>query len=152
MAQGAMMILKPAILAMAIMAVSTQLVFAQSIVFGDDSGEFPNDDICDDPRFVGIDMTTTTTVAESLLRDATDCARAYAQKTIRLARTAGESTPADCGAIDFGDDTSEWARDTECDDPRFGGQGVHSILLPEDMMRDATDCKALCDSGAIWLR
>lgn len=54
--------------------------------------------------------------------------------------------------IDFGDDKSEWARDGECDDPRFKGVGTHSILLKEDAMHDATDCRTLFYQGKISLR
>ncbi|MDJ0908768.1 MAG: caspase family protein [Woeseiaceae bacterium] len=54
--------------------------------------------------------------------------------------------------IDFGDDSSRWANDGECDDPRFEGDGVASILLDEDLYRDATDCRDLYDRGRIDLR
>ncbi len=54
--------------------------------------------------------------------------------------------------IDFGDDSSEWANDGECDDPRFEGDGVASILLDSDLYRDATDCRSLYDRGLIDLR
>jgi hypothetical protein len=59
---------------------------------------------------------------------------------------------AECAAIDFGDDTSEWAKDNECDDPRFTGIGVDEILNAEDQSHDAADCRALCEAGEIWLR
>jgi hypothetical protein len=51
----------------------------------------------------------------------------------------------------FGDDSSMWANDGECDDPRFVGQGMASVLLDEDRMHDATDCRALFESGRIAL-
>ncbi len=54
--------------------------------------------------------------------------------------------------IDFGDDASEWANDGECDDPRFSGDGVDGILLAEDRMHDASDCRALFESGEIQLK
>ncbi len=54
--------------------------------------------------------------------------------------------------IDFGDDSSEWANDGECDDPRFEGEGVASILLDQDLYRDATDCRDLYNRGRIDLR
>ncbi len=54
--------------------------------------------------------------------------------------------------IDFGDDSSEWANDGECDDPRFQGEGVASILIDADLYRDATDCRDLYDRGLIDLR
>ncbi len=43
--------------------------------------------------------------------------------------------------IDFGDDSSEWANDGECDDPRFRGPGMtETTLLRSDIRADATDC------------
>ena len=49
--------------------------------------------------------------------------------------------------IDFGDDSSDWAKDGECDDPRFSGKGVASTTLAEDIKRDATDCRAAVEAG-----
>ena len=62
-------------------------------------------------------------------------------------------TPASLGrSIDFGDDTSDWARDGECDDPRFRGTGMAGGLSDVDRGRDATDCRELFESGLITLR
>ena len=68
-----------------------------------------------------------------------------------LPRAGGAVTGAIAG-IDFGDDSSQWANDGECDDPRFEGQGMHGILLDEDLKRDASDCRAAFASGAIRLK
>jgi hypothetical protein len=59
-----------------------------------------------------------------------------------------------CGGepVEFGDDSSTWANDGECDDPRFVGRGMATTLLAEDLGRDASDCKALFDAGDIRLR
>lgn len=54
-------------------------------------------------------------------------------------------------AISFGDDTSVWANDGECDDPRFEGPGTADTILEEDLLRDATDCRELFERGEIWL-
>lgn len=54
--------------------------------------------------------------------------------------------------IDFGDDSSEWANDGECDDPRFEGDGVAAVLLDADLYRDATDCRTLYERDRIFLR
>ena len=54
-------------------------------------------------------------------------------------------------SIDFGDDTSNWAHDGECDDPRFMGE-VADTLLPIDAYRDATDCSEAHSLGLIRLR
>lgn len=63
-----------------------------------------------------------------------------------------EETPVDAGSIDWGDDASPYANDNECDDPRFDGPGVHSILLDSDRMHDATDCRTLFEQGRIHLK
>ena len=53
--------------------------------------------------------------------------------------------------ISFGDDTSQWANDGECDDPRFEGPGMAPTSLEEDLLRDATDCRVLFERGEVWL-
>jgi hypothetical protein len=54
-------------------------------------------------------------------------------------------------SVEFGDDRSQWANDGECDDPRFSGAGAAASLLDEDAYHDATDCRALYQSGRIQL-
>ena len=51
----------------------------------------------------------------------------------------------------WGDNTSEWANDGECDDPRFDGIGMASTLRNEDRFHDAYDCETLFSLGDIWL-
>jgi len=53
---------------------------------------------------------------------------------------------------DFGDNTSRWANDGECDDPRFEGAGAADTLLVEDRGHDAADCRKLFGAGRIALR
>ena len=59
------------------------------------------------------------------------------------------------GGIDYGDDSSTWANDGECDDPRFenapnsDGTGMAAVLLDQDEGKDATDCRTLVESGSI---
>ncbi|QPH52551.1 hypothetical protein [Pontivivens ytuae] len=124
---------------------------AQSIKFGDDSNQWANDGECDDPRFVGEGMAASL-AAESVLTDASDCAMLFDAGMIRMVRTRAEADVSECRSISFGDDSSEWSNDNECDDPRFTGPGIHSIMNAEDLMGDATDCRALCESGDVWLR
>jgi hypothetical protein len=120
---------------------------AQSVEFGDDSSEWAWDGECDDPRFVGPGMTQTTLLQSDIMRDATDCRTAFNQGLIRLREGQGAS------AIEFGDDSSEWAWDGECDDPRFVGPGMtQTMLLQSDVMRDATDCRTAFNNGRIRLR
>lgn len=55
--------------------------------------------------------------------------------------------------INFGDDASRWARDNECDDPRFEGPGMTTTpLLQEDIGHDATDCATAYEGGNLRLR
>lgn len=51
--------------------------------------------------------------------------------------------------MDFGDDSSEWANDGECDDARFVGSGMATALAVENIGRDAGDCSALFAAGSI---
>jgi hypothetical protein len=54
--------------------------------------------------------------------------------------------------IFFGDDSGEYANDGECDDPRFVGAGMTTTdLLSDDLLKDATDCKAAFDAGKLSL-
>lgn len=55
-------------------------------------------------------------------------------------------------ATDYGNDSSEWAMDGECDDPRFEGPGMADVLLAEDAYADATDCMQLEAQGLVWPR
>ncbi len=89
---------------------------------------------------------------DNILRDATDCEIFYSALRIRLARTREQSDPEECRSIEFGNNSSEWARDDECDDPRFIGPGMSDILLLEDTKADAEDCRKLCRAGEVWLR
>ena len=114
------------------------------IQFGDDSGDWANDGECDDPRFEG-EGVASVLVEEDRFRDATDCANLYKQGRIALRSDAAND------GIDFGDDTSTWARDGECDDPRFAGEGVASYLTDADLYRDATDCRDLFNEGLVQL-
>ena len=73
-----------------------------------------------------------------------------------LARTATPNAMGGTGvatrfSIEFGDDTGDWARDGECDDIRFHGDGVASTLLFQDRGRDAADCRQLYDEGRVRL-
>lgn len=104
--------------------------------FGNDNGEWSNDDECDDPRFEGIGMTSTPLLSDDVLRDATDCSTAFQNDRLQLVGVDQN------GKINFGDDDGEWSNDGECDDMRFAGPGMTSTpLLSDDIMHDATDCR-----------
>ena len=120
-----------------------------AIDFGDDSSEWNKDGECDDPRFEGTGAASELVDAD-LKKDATDCKAAYEAGTITLKDTS--TTPVATADINFGDDTSQWAKDGECDDPRFTGTGSAGELLEEDSMHDATDCKAAFTAGTVTLK
>jgi hypothetical protein len=117
-----------------------------AIDFGDDSGDWANDGECDDPRFAGPGAAAELVEAD-LMRDATDCRIAYEAGTVTL--NVDAATPA---AIDFGDDSGDWANDGECDDPRFTGPGAAAELVEADLMRDATDCRTAYEAGTVTLQ
>lgn len=55
--------------------------------------------------------------------------------------------------LNFGDDTSQFANDNECDDPRFVGGGMASSLDNDAIGADASDCMKLQQAGRIrWQR
>ncbi|WP_375254184.1 hypothetical protein [Yoonia sp.] len=119
---------------------------AQSIVFGDDSSEWAKDGECDDGRFTGPGLTSTPLLQEDVLADATDCRNAFKAGRLRLLGVASD------GKIDFGNDSSDWSNDGECDDMRFAGPGMtQTPLLQEDIMRDASDCRDGYANGRLTL-
>lgn len=138
------MTLKFAAMTAALIAFGTTLP-AQTIDFGNDGGEWANDNECDDARFEGPGMTGTPLMQADIMGDASDCFAAYNAGQLWL-RGVGN------GQVNFGDDSGEWARDDECDDMRFAGPGMTSTpLLEDDIMRDASDCKAAYDNGRLRL-
>lgn len=116
--------------------------------FGDDSSRWAHDGECDDPRFEG-EGAADTLLDMDRSHDASDCRKLFNAGRIAL---RGPDTVRATDDVDFGDDRGEWARDGECDDPRFEGDGVASTLVDEDLFHDATDCRALYAAGRIELR
>ena len=116
---------------------------------GNDSGEYPLDGECDDPRFAGGGMASSLDTV-NILADASDCARLLEAGLIRPQRTRDQWDPAQCQSVRYGNNSSDWAHDGQCDDPRFTGPGVDSILNFDDQLSDASDCRALCDAGEVW--
>ena len=72
----------------------------------------------------------------------------------RRGSPGGTSLPRRGSSIDFGDDSSEWAYDGECDDVRFTGDPEHLGITLDDghVRRDATDCRTLFQQGRIRLK
>ena len=117
---------------------------AQAPDFGNDSSQWIYDGECDDPRFQGSGMAEVL-LGEDRFSDATDCRLLFNQGRITLSLR-------DSSNIDFGNDSSQWIYDGECDDPRFQGSGMAEVLLGEDRFSDATDCRLLFNQGRITLR
>lgn len=119
--------------------------------FGDDAGASARDGACDDMRFTGEGMTATPLAPDDIFRDASDCAAAFASGKVELSpifiRLSG------AGAIDWGDDGSQFANDGECDDLRFEGPGLtETPLIIEDVGHDASDCRAAYAAGKVRWR
>jgi len=130
---------------------------AQNVDFGDDSSMWANDGECDDPRFEGPGMTSTTLLDSDIRADATDCRTAFEAGELWL-KGDGPATAPTTGlvtheGIDFGDDSSGWANDGECDDPRFRGPGMSATRAHfGNIGADATDCLAAFQAGDVAMR
>jgi hypothetical protein len=205
-------------------------VNSEGVNFGDNTGMFPDDGECDDPRFAGPGAAAFTSV-DSELRDADDCRSLFESGQITLVARAGASAPMSTTAstssqasqpaatvqqtpaeepytvgiprgninaatredgsifasgtvygdtdnsgdrsrnpapgnandppnstrpapirtLDFGDNSSAYANDGECDDPRFEGSQMASVSIDEDRGKDADDCRAAYEAGTITL-
>lgn len=124
--------------------------FIDSIDFGDNTSDYAHNNICDDPRFTGPGMTSILLFADRMA-DASDCEALFAQGQISFNGVSGDPALAGIAEIDFGDDTSSYANNNKCDDPRFAGPGTDSVLVHGDPGHDATDCLALFESGEVYL-
>ena len=70
----------------------------------------------------------------------------------RKGAAASTAPAAAVSGIDFGDDSSTWAHDGECDDPRFRGEGMTATpLLDQDIRADASDCLEAFKAGRLEL-
>lgn len=123
---------------------SDQPIMSGNVDFGDNTSLFANDGECDDPRFVG-EFMAIELMAEDRGHDAADCQTLYDQGLIQLKPAPSQAV----NTINFGDDTSQWNNDGECDDPRFDGPGSAVNLVDENLGRDATDCRELFLSGEV---
>ena len=126
-------------------------VSAEEFNFGNDSSEWANDGECDDRRFYGPSMAKGLD-RDDIGHDATDCRQGYQSGALKIWDFTAARAATQCNAIDFGDNSSEWPNDGQCDDYRFDGPGADYVLLEEDIKRDAADCYELCRLGQIALR
>ncbi|MEO0465787.1 MAG: hypothetical protein AAF216_04540 [Pseudomonadota bacterium] len=124
------------------------------IQFGSDTSEWSMDGECDDPRFAGEGMAFGTLLPEDAYADRSDCLEAWEAGGLtydsewRFSNTP-PPTAAEIDAIDFGDDTSDWTFDYECDDPRFEGPGMALDPVETDVKADASDCRSLFMMGQV---
>jgi hypothetical protein len=131
---------------------------AQHVDFGDDASQFSKDGECDDMRFSGAGMTSTTLIDSDIKHDASDCRAAYDKGRLTYQGGHRNTAPVDTGArsntrIQWGDDASKYSRDGECDDKRFVGSGMTDTpLLDSDVKHDATDCRVAFEQGRLQLR
>jgi hypothetical protein len=118
----------------------------EGVDFGDNSGGYPDDGECDDPRFIG-DGVALGAGRANALRDANDCRAAF---DAGEASYVGELDPAFTGmldGVDFGDNEGGYPFDNECDDPRFTGDDVASSPSRRNAGHDADDCRRAYDRG-----
>lgn len=122
--------------------------YVNGINMGDNTSQWANDGECDDPRFAG-PGTASTLLEADRYHDAADCGSLLSQGRIWLRDGGGSHVQS---GVNFGDNSSQWAFDGECDDPRFAGPGTASTLIEADRYHDAADCSALMAQGRVWLR
>lgn len=120
---------------------------ASSLDFGDNTAEYASDGECDDARFIGNGMSDVL-LTDSIGKDSADCKAAFDAKTITLNRL--HVIPDDNTPIIFGDNTSEFANDGECDDIRFAGKDADEmIFIFDDIGHDGDDCKTAFEAGYV---
>ena len=105
------------------------------IPLGDDSGTYANDGACDDARFIPAGSVWGFH-RQHILKDATDCGALYSSGDITV-------------HLAFGDNSSAFANNGICDDPRFVGEARSEITSEEHSGKDAADCLAAYSVGAI---
>lgn len=125
------------------------------IDFGDNSGLFADDGECDDPRFEGPGAAGFTIDGAEFV-DAGDCSSLYLEGALTYIETAsvdsaGSAEQVDSTGVNFGDNSSMFADDGECDDPRFTGPGAAATTFEDNEMRDANDCRNMFESGQVSL-
>ncbi len=125
------------------------------IDFGDNSSVYANDGECDDPRFEGPGAADFT-LEDDELSDGNDCSSLYLAGSLTFIDDANSDNAVpdmmvDSSGINFGDNSSIFANDGECDDPRFEGPGVAISASSTSEMRDANDCRIMVETGQATL-
>ena len=127
---------------------------AAAFDYGTDNSKYANDGECDDKRFVGEGMDKKL-LEEDVSNDATDCRTMVESGALSIIPVYDPAyvanAPYDSKGINFGDNTSSYANDDQCDDPRFQGPGTASTLLDGDLRHDRDDCKKAYEAGTVIL-
>ena len=132
-------------------------IAGSGIDFGDNESVWSDDGECDDPRFSGPGVAAYTDPSDAR-HDANDCARLYMEGGLSFDENGGTTPEFDVAeildqtGIDFGDNSSGYSNDGECDDPRFTGPGMASFTEEENLMRDANDCISMYLEGEVILQ
>lgn len=130
---------------------ATQALASDPIWFGDNTSEWANDGECDDRRFFGVGMDENLN-SKDITHDAADCQALFDEGKLEIWLEVKARKVTQCANIDFGNNTSEWADDGECDDPRFEGRGSAGDIVSDDWKKDANDCSRQCKAGMIFIR
>jgi len=119
------------------------------VELGDDSGRWPDDGQCDDPRFIGEGMSPSPDHPE-IEKDRSDCSYGFQVGELTLADELPPPLVSVIDGIDFGHDKGTYPTDNECDDPRFAGAGMATIALdPANIGGDRTDCLDAYQNGLV---
>lgn len=124
----------------------------KGLFFGNDSSVYANDGECDDPGFVGRSMAGDGGSTDHAGKDRTDCLAGYESGSLKAAPPVPVLHTLSVDGIQFGDDTSAFANDGECDDPRFTGEGMAASPTETHRNHDASDCLVAYQGGTITLR
>ncbi len=135
----------------AMLVLGAGLAIAQEpIDFGDDSSAWANDGECDDPRFEGEGMAAST-ARDTIGKDATDCQTLLESGTVAYSSVQFDPDLTVFNGIELGDNTSEWANDGVCDDPRFIGENMAISPQHKNILHDRNDCSYGVQLGSLTL-
>ena len=145
--------LRTLILGVALVAGASAVNAQSTVKYGDNASEWANDGECDDRRFKGPGMSNSSGfLSDDIGHDADDCKEQFDLGRVEVWLESKARAATQCSAIKFGDNSSEWSDDGECDDMRFEGRGSADSVVPDDTGKDANDCRALCEQSMIFLR
>ncbi len=122
----------------------------EAIDFGNDDSSWSNDGECDDPRFEGEGMASSTD-RDTIGKDATDCRTLLESGEVRYSDVQFDPDLTVFNGIELGDNSSNWANDGVCDDPRFIGENMSVSPLHKDIMHDRNDCSYGIQLGTLTL-